>query len=219
MPKDEKKELGKGTRRVLTSRIREMKKRVKDKESLLFAEKNIRESTEWENSLEGILYDLQPWGAVMVEDEKTTLAIAKTLMRLPYKVRRNVLEEVTFIFTSAWGTGLTLHFQKLINKKDFKQFRIGEQYHAEVIVPAIILNLPEGTAEAERMDTIAHEIAHFILGHFHAGGELIRKGQRERTGEREADDLTEKWGFRRCYKSYSVSKGLQPNYQYQKGGD
>lgn len=45
-------------------------------------------------------------------------------------------------------------------------------------------------------DTVAHEIAHFVLGHY--------KPKRLSDGkiEREADKLIEKWGFKRVYKSY-----------------
>jgi Zn-dependent peptidase ImmA (M78 family) len=43
----------------------------------------------------------------------------------------------------------------------------------------------------KEMNTIAHEIAHFILGHYR-----VEVGSE---AERKADDLCEKWGFRRCY--------------------
>lgn len=62
-------------------------------------------------------------------------------------------------------------------------------------VPVIILNFSEmekdRLSESRMMDTIAHEIAHFVLGHLIAGGA---------EQEREADNLIEKWGFRRAYK-------------------
>ena len=42
-----------------------------------------------------------------------------------------------------------------------------------------------------KMNIIAHEIAHFVLGHH-----LNPKGKKS---EEEADDLIAKWGFDRCY--------------------
>ena len=58
--------------------------------------------------------------------------------------------------------------------------------------PIIILNFQE-MKKGHEMDTIAHEIAHFILGH--------NKPKKRSDGkiEREADNLTEKWGFKRAY--------------------
>ena len=51
------------------------------------------------------------------------------------------------------------------------------------------------------MDTVAHEVAHFILGDY-SGNLLVPKRPKGYKPERAADDLTEKWGFRRAYKSY-----------------
>ena len=49
--------------------------------------------------------------------------------------------------------------------------------------------------EEEMRITVAHDIAHFILGHHKNGGGGPEK-------EKEADDLIEKWGFKRAYQSY-----------------
>lgn len=52
----------------------------------------------------------------------------------------------------------------------------------------------EGNTESDMMDTVAHEVAHFILGHYRGSIDSDPKD------ERRADDLTEKWGFKRAYK-------------------
>lgn len=43
-----------------------------------------------------------------------------------------------------------------------------------------------------KMSTVAHEIAHFILGH--------KKEDYDSESERKADNLIKKWGFKRTYK-------------------
>ena len=45
--------------------------------------------------------------------------------------------------------------------------------------------------EEDKKSIVAHEVAHFILGHHKTGGGPEK--------EREADDLIEKWGFKRAY--------------------
>ena len=50
--------------------------------------------------------------------------------------------------------------------------------------------------ESRKMDVIAHEIAHFVLGHHKLENCSNPKN------EKEADDLIEKWGFKRVYKEY-----------------
>jgi len=62
--------------------------------------------------------------------------------------------------------------------------------------PLIVLNFSEMKKGSE-MDTVAHEIAHFVLKQ-ESGG---------KKSEKEADDLSEKWGFKRCYKSYDDFSG------------
>jgi len=140
---------------------------------------NAKKFEEWQESLEGVMYELKVLGptATIVEDKYVRL-VAETLLKLPKKVRRKVLDEAYFIVVAGYhGRVEKLHF--IMNSE----------------MPVILLNFSEmekdGLSESRMMDTVAHEIAHFVLGHMVAGGA-------ER--EKEADDLIEKWGFRRAYK-------------------
>ena len=132
---------------------------------------------EWENSIEGIAYNLEVIGDVIIEDGPHTSLICQVLQRLPKKTREKVLEEVIFIHTTAWGTIHQLHVQEDIKNR--------------VI---IIFNFKCIRKDETKMDTIAHEIGHYILGHADGGKDLKE--------ERAADDLAEKWGFGRSYKAY-----------------
>lgn len=141
---------------------------------------------DWDNSLEGILYSLKVVNSETYDDDNAKLLISKTLIKLPIKIRKKVLENVMFIFSYAAGTSLSLFFRKpIIKSKEFGEYIEFEQ-------PIIILNFKEMKKGTE-MDVIAHEIAHFILGH----------NNQEKRGngkiEREADNLTEKWGFKKSY--------------------
>jgi hypothetical protein len=52
----------------------------------------------------------------------------------------------------------------------------------------------EGDPGEYKKSVIAHEMAHFILGY--------HKLSSDPEAERKADDLTEKWGFKKVYASY-----------------
>ncbi|ODS33677.1 MAG: hypothetical protein SCARUB_01197 [Candidatus Scalindua rubra] len=91
---------------------------------------------EYENSMEGVIYDLGIWGEAVDEDEKNRNIIAETLLELPYKVRSKVLEEVIFVIMATHGLATETVFTASVKKQT-----------------------------SNKMDTIAHEIAHFILGH------------------------------------------------------
>jgi Zn-dependent peptidase ImmA (M78 family) len=65
----------------------------------------------------------------------------------------------------------------------------------DISLPLIILNFAamEGKSEREKMAIIAHEIAHYVLGHHKPSCSVADKA------EKEADDLIEKWGFPATY--------------------
>jgi len=168
-----------------TEFVKELKKQAHDYEK-------------WENSVEGIMYNLFTWGDATWQDEKNKIIIAKTLQRLPKKIRRKVLNEVTFMIMTAEGTVAKLRFTKSVNKKDFQ--KIGETYNVATEVVVIFLNFPKRQKEEDKMVTVAHEIAHFILGDYL--GSIVKR-PKNYNGEKAADDLIEKWGFERAYKSYN----------------
>jgi len=166
-----------------------------------------REEEKWENSIEGIVYNLQIPDGLSGEEfdaKKCKLYIAKTLLKLPKKIREKVLDEVMFIIVGGWqGHGTRLLFNEAVNEKDTK--RIGDRIYIQVKKPVIFLDFSKMKRESKsrKMDTIAHEIAHFILGH---GGVT-----NDEEAERKADDLSEKWGFKRVYKSY---KKFENGYKF-----
>ena len=144
------------------------------------------EFEEWENSLEGIFDSLNVFHSDTEDDKRGKILIGKTLAQLPKDIQKRVLENVKFIFSYAAGTSVSMFFHKpIIESKEFGKYIEFEQ-------PIIILNFKEMKKGTE-MDVIAHEIAHFILGHNNPEKRCNGKI------EREADNLAEKWGFKRSY--------------------
>ena len=184
--------------RLIKTDISEIKKVIKDKDRQLDVEEKIRSDMEYENSLEGILQHLRIWGEAATEDKENKGIIAETLLKLPYKVRMETLSEVVFVIVTAHGLTTKAIFPIVLSKGDIKQK--GETYHTIVEHPLIILNFKKRMSKSRKMDTIAHEIAHFILGH-HKTHNPTKK--RRNINERKADDLAEKWGFKRCYEDYN----------------
>jgi hypothetical protein len=139
---------------------------------------------------EAILRDLR----VLPSDTRTEdrLLIAKVLSKLPRHVREDVshsTERPTFIVCSPTLRGIS---QRLISpKSDLERY-----------VWYIFLRFPlhlKGLSSKRMMTTIAHEIAHFKLRHGPGGSEA----------EKVADDLCEKWGFGRAYRSHRQLQHLR----------
>jgi len=137
---------------------------------------------EWENPEEGIHYNLSILGETTYEDERNTFLIIQVLKRLPKKIREKVIDEVTLIHTTADGTLC--------------------RWPAEEVT-FIILNFRGIKTDKVKMRTIAHEIGHFIS----SPKNPLKPGPADRN-EKMADDLAEKWGFGRAYKSYKKFKGV-----------
>ncbi len=184
--------------RLIDKDIREMRKVIKDKGRQRDVEEKIRKDMEYENSFEGVLNHLRIWGEAATEDEKNKCIIAETLLKLPYKVRRKTLDEVIFVIVTAKGVTAKVSLPVTLRKEDLRQS--GETYHTTVEHPLIFLNFKSRLNKSRKMDMIAHEIAHFMLGHHEIPD---RAKQKKNVNERKADDLSEKWGFKRCYKDYN----------------
>jgi hypothetical protein len=163
----------------------------------------------WRDSLEGILYDLCVFGAEAQEDEQYEILIAKTVQRLPKDVREKVLEDVCFIVAGGVnGMAFSVNVSSCVWKAlastgelglgEDPSVRLSAIERAKPKAAFILLNFANmrGMPEERVMSVIAHEIAHFILGHFDATC-------KSRDMEREADDLAERWGFKRAYDHYT----------------
>lgn len=146
---------------------------------------------EWENSLEGILYNLKTVLAATVGEEQDTIIIAKTLERLPEDVRSKVIEKVTFI---VMGCSKFHNWFFIKTKDEMTEKTIKGLSFFEFTIPVIVLNLTKCKDDIEKMDTVAHEISHYILGHDDVSLDV------HKNYEREADNLTVEWGFNRSYK-------------------
>jgi len=185
--------------RLIKADISEMKKVIRDKDRQKAIEEKIRRDMEHENSPEGILHHLRIWGKTASEDDSDKDIIAETLLKLPYKVRRKTLDEVIFVIVTAQGLTTKAAYPIKLKKEDFQEK--GKVYHTIIEHPLIVLNFKRRMNKSRKMDTIAHEIAHFILGHHKI---LNRTKQRKNINERKADDQAEKWGFKRRYKDYNL---------------
>jgi protein required for attachment to host cells len=132
--------------------------------------------------LEDIHYKLQLYGDVTIEDDKRSHLIVYALSRMPEEVRERILNEVTFIVAGdAYGTGFDIDILAVPKTLSFI---------------LINFNAMKRQSDSKLMDTIAHEVAHHILGHELSAVEKMFQI------EREADDLSESWGFKRAYLSY-----------------
>jgi len=156
----------------------------------------------WENSFEGVFYNLGYIDGEIRENDKNNVVIVETLLRLPKKVREKVLEKVIFIHTMVKGTVVELHFTSRVEDKNIEKISMlnkEKRYFAKVVQSFIILNFKH-VKNSEKMDLVAHEIAHFILDHH----KLDNRSNPD--NEKAADDLAEKWDFKRSYKSNSQFK-------------
>jgi len=185
--------------RLIKTDISEMRKVIKDKDRQRDVEGKIKMDMEYENSLEGILQHLRIWGEAATEDKNNKSIIAETLLKLPYKVKMETLCEVVFVIVTAHGLTTKATFPIVLSKGDIKQK--GDTYHSIVEHPLIVLNFKKRMSKSRKMDTIAHEVAHFILGH-HKVRNLT--DQRKIINERKADDQAEKWGFKRYHEDYNL---------------
>ena len=142
--------------------------------------------------------------------DRTIGIITSVLCCLPKKIRDYILyNDVPFYEIEKMDKGLCCPFYFQINyhtkdligdKHEFSELRYG--------MPFIILNLSGCKSDIERFITIAHEIAHTYLGHWHKEKSGIAKSMKENIFlfEKQADDLIEKWGFNRAYKSYKIRR-------------
>jgi hypothetical protein len=149
----------------------------------------------WVSSLKEIWDNLNIFGAEAVEDKRYEALIAKTIQRLPKDVGERVLKEVNFIVAGGVdGTGFSMNILNAVIEED-PSIKLSTTRKADLKAHFILLNFANMREESEEeiMSTIAHEIAHFILGHF----DDHCKSREDK--EKEADDLIEKWGFKRAY--------------------
>ena len=161
---------------------------------------------QWENSIEGILYSLSSMGDVTQEDVRNNDIIAQVLQKLPKKIREKVLEEVIFIHTTAYGTVKRRYFQKFIEETKVEKITgdklIKSGFLVKIPQDFIIFNFSCTRKDETKINTIAHEIAHFILS-----PKDPCKSHPADKEEKKAGDLAKKWGFKPCYKSYKKFKG------------
>lgn len=147
-----------------------------------------------EKSIEGIRQSLNCMGDVLFKDKQNNRLIAQVLQKLPKKDREKVLDKVIFVHTTAYGTVELLYLQKDIEETEIQKIILEKV--VEISKFFIILNFECIRNTKTKMNTIAHEIAHFILNPKNLK-DLTRPANIE---EKEADDLAEKWGFKRSYK-------------------
>ena len=138
--------------------------------------------------LELIHYNLKILGGEHFCPEYDMMLIAKTIHRLPKELHEKITDEVMFISTS--------------NVYGFYAYHPASVFNSEADSHFIVLNFGAINDEEAKMFVIAHELAHYILGHhFDNIGE-------NQDIEAQADSLAESWGFivpeRRKQGDYSV---------------
>jgi hypothetical protein len=136
-------------------------------------QKKMKEYREWEDSFEGISYSTDIECPVGYDDA----LVIQVLHDIPRRYRIRAQEFRYFVLSDVKGFTLPVCFPG------------GDKNRTSTF---ILLNLSHRTSKKDKMTTIAHEIAHGVLNHGSGG----------RENERAADDLCEKWGFGRAYKSY-----------------
>jgi len=172
------------------------RKKQKDKPIRISSEKEAKEFVEWENSVDGVLYELNTWEVPKFKYEDKVI-IAEVLLKLPKRIRRKVLDEAIFVLSpEVGGSVYNACFTKLVKGKDLK--KKGDDYEIEIWQPLIFLTFNRRLKKSDKMDITAHEIAHFILGH----GSVKSYGKIN--PEKQAKDLAVRWGFNRIRKSYRL---------------
>jgi len=140
------------------------------------------------------------------EDGKNNEIINDTLLKLPAEIRKEVLDNVIFVLISPtkqpiYGITQQKSFPLKLKSDDFNLNE--EEYSLRGQKVFILLNFMN-IADEEKMHTIAHEIAHFCLGHYKRDESV--PGCINLKLETEADCLSEKWGFKPMYKSKDSNK-------------
>ena len=139
------------------------------------------------------------WDRINIWDDgiERRAFIAETLLRIPESAKEKVLKDAVFVTMSGTYGAFLIGVPSELKSEDQLIKGSDGLTHVKIEVPLIFLNFAlmekDGVDEEERRSNVAHEIAHFILGHKFSGG---------REKEKEADDLIEKWGFKRAYQSY-----------------
>ncbi len=160
----------------------------------------MNEETEDWKEINDVVYNLRVVVALVIETDAHKITIAKTLLKLPLDVKERVLDEVVFIFSPIAGYVSSLSFPILIPKTEIQKV-VGDYHPVRVDQPVILLNFSEMRDLSNQKDIIAHEIAHFILNHYKM------ENQGSPSNEKDADDLSESWGFNRVHEN---------NTQFQK---
>jgi hypothetical protein len=133
----------------------------------------LEQSPNSENRIQDVPFDLDSIVLPQTATEADRTLIAETLLKLPREVREKVLVEKVIFVTIPKVAGWI------------------RRLPAQRSPWMIFLNFPamSDRSKSRRMDLIAHEVAHFVLGHTEGG-----------KSERMADALSEKWGFKPIYR-------------------
>ena len=131
-------------------------------------------------------------------DKEDIILICDTLLELPKNIRDKTLKEVSFLVVSDVQYGFFTYFHLSKPYKDHTK-QTNEKLRCTILTitqPLIVLDFSrmKKLSIHNKMSNVAHEIAHFILEH---NDEVIRNDPEV---ERKADNLAEKWGFKRTYK-------------------
>jgi len=162
------------------------------------------------DSINDICYDLD-YGVNCELDDDSKLLIAKTLQKLPLNIKDKIFsDKVNFLAINEkdilHGRFQFIYFNNVIDKKEFTKFKNKDGfYYKEYKIPFIFLDFSrmKKMDDFTKMSIIAHEIAHFILKH-----DISKESIKDNIliFEKQADDLIEKWGFKRGYKEYNIKR-------------
>jgi len=181
---------------LLTEKMKEHPKISKEEEKELVKQGQKKYENRL-NSFEEVVSNLKIFGDILAEDDKYKGLIIECLLRLPLEIRERVLDEATFIMFSENALGHVFKMHIVENPTITERSRDGKMVVCDHEISVILLNFGsmKKYRKARIMTRIAHEIAHFILGH-------SPTSPIEGNDDKEADDLCEKWGFGRAYESY-----------------
>lgn len=144
-----------------------------------------------EDPVDNILSKLNVWDDESEQCYNYQRLIAKTILEIPKKHRKRILDNNKGpVFILMAGTTYALIREVIFTGKSNTKLHIKKK--------VILLNFyaMETRKKSKRfqMSSIAHEIAHFLLNH------VDTQHSYALNAEKEADDLIEKWGFKRVYR-------------------
>jgi len=151
-----------------------------------------------------IVFPMSDTGVIKKAVNQDKKIIAKTIAKLPAKFQKDAKKAFFFVVNNQVlgmqqniSIGRKFTTEELEGGYKTKLSSAQKEKDGFFIAfnqPLIVLNFTKKISETEKMNLVAHEIAHMF----------VEKKQNFAYTEQAVDDLVEQWGFKRSYTNYDV---------------